>query len=89
MYLFESWFSQGKRTEVEFLGRIKNLSANAGDSGLMHGLEIPPRGEHGNPLQYSCLENPYGQSSLAAYSPWGCKESDMSERLNTQMDCLG
>ena len=26
---------------------------------------------HGNPLQYSCLENPHGQRSLAGYSPWG------------------
>ena len=23
----------------------------------------------------------HGQRSLASYSPWGCKESDMSERL--------
>ena len=40
------------------------------------------RGEgHGNPLQYSCLENPHGQRSLAGYSPWGCKESDTTEWL--------
>ena len=37
-------------------------------------------------LQYSCLENPHGQRSLAGYSPWGCKESDMTEQLNTE-DC--
>ena len=30
-------------------------------------------------LQYSCLENPHGQRSLAGYSPWGCKESDTIE----------
>ena len=30
-----------------------------------------PGGGHGNPLQYSCLDNPYGQRSLAGYSPWG------------------
>ena len=58
---------------------VKNLPANTGDSGLIPGLEISPRGEYDNPLQYSCLENPRGQRSLAAYSPWGCKESDMSE----------
>ena len=28
------------------------------------------------------LENPHGQRSLAVYSPWGRKESDMTERLN-------
>ena len=28
---------------------------------------------NGNPLQYSCLENPHGHRSLAGYSPWGHK----------------
>ena len=40
---------------------LKNLSANAGDvrdSGLIPGLGRSPGGGHGNPLQYSCLENP-------------------------------
>ena len=41
-----------------------------------------PGGEHGNPLQYSCLENPHGQRNLVSYSPWGLKESDMTERLS-------
>ena len=40
-------------------------------------------GRHGNPLQYSCLENPHGQKSLAGYSPGGHKESDMTEQLST------
>ena len=34
--------------------------------------KIPDVG-NGNPLQYSCLENPHGQRSLASYSLWGCK----------------
>ena len=38
----------------------------------------PGRG-HGNPLQYSCLENPHGQRSLAGYSAQGHKESDTIE----------
>ena len=42
-----------------------------------------PGGGHGNPLQYSCLENLHGQWSLAGYSPWGHKESDMTERPST------
>ena len=30
-----------------------------------------PQRRHGNPLQYSCLENPHGQTSLTGYSSWG------------------
>ena len=37
---------------------------------------------NGNPLQYSCLENPHGWRSLVGYSPWGRKESDTTERLH-------
>ena len=37
---------------------------------------------NGNPLQYSCLENPHGCRSLVGYSPWGRKESDTTERLH-------
>ena len=40
---------------------IKNLPANAGDIrdvGLIPGLGRSPGGRNGNPLQYSCLENP-------------------------------
>ena len=40
---------------------VKNPPANAGDSrdvGLIPGLGRFPGGEHGNPLLYSCLENP-------------------------------
>ena len=40
---------------------VKNPPANAGDKrdrGLIPGSGITPGGGHGNPLQYSCLENP-------------------------------
>ena len=40
---------------------VKNSPANAGnirDMGLIPGLGRSPGGGHGNPLQYSCLENP-------------------------------
>ena len=43
------------------------------------GLGKSPGGGHGNPLQYFCLENPRGQSILAGYSPWGCKELNVTE----------
>ena len=56
---------------------------NAGDPGLIPGLGSSPGEGHGNPLQYSCLENPHGQRSLAGYSPWGHKQLDMTEQLST------
>jgi len=34
---------------------------------------------NGNPFPYFCLENLHEQRNLAGYSPWGCKESDMTE----------
>ena len=40
----------------------------------------PGRGP-GNPLQYSCLENPHGQRNMVGYSPWGHKESDTTDQL--------
>ena len=61
----------------------KESACNAGDLGSTPGLGRSPGGGHGNPLQYSCLENPHGQRSLAGYSPWGHKESDATEWLNT------
>ena len=36
--------------------------------------------EDGNPLQYSCLDNPRGQRSLVGYSPWDHIESDMTTK---------
>ena len=61
---------------------VKNPPANAGeirDTGSIPGLGSSPAGGHGNPLQYSYIENPHGQRSLAGYSPQGHKESDMTK----------
>ena len=44
----------------------KEFACNVGDLGLISGLGRSPGRGHGNPLQYSCLENPHGQRSLAA-----------------------
>ena len=62
---------------------VKNPSANAGEvrkSGSIPGWRSTER-EHGNPFQYSCLENPHGQRNLMGYSSYGHKESDMTEAL--------
>ena len=48
-------------------------TCNAGDLDLISQLGRSPGEGHGNPLQYSLLENPHGQRSLAGYSPWGCR----------------
>jgi len=49
----------------------------------LQGLGRSPGGGNGNPLQYSCLENPHGQRSLAGYSLLRHKESDTTEQLST------
>ena len=54
---------------------------NAGDPSSIPRSGISSGEGDGNLLQYSCLENPHGQRSLAGYSPWGCKDSDMTEQL--------
>ena len=64
----------------------KESVCNVEDLGSIPGLGRSPGGGHGNPLQYSCLENPRGQRSLAGYSPWGRKESDITFQLNNNSD---
>ena len=61
----------------------KESTCNVGELGSIPGLGGSLGGGHGNPLQYSCLENPHEQRSPAGYSPWGHKESDMTEWLST------
>ena len=61
---------------------VKNLPANAADirdMGLIPGSGRFPGGGRGNLLQYSSLENPHGQRSLAGYSLYGCTELDTTE----------
>ena len=65
-------------------------SAYNADLSSIPGLGSSHGGGHDNPLQYSCLENPYGQRSLAGYSPCGHKELDITEQLSRaqhMLDC--
>ena len=48
-------------------------------TGLIPVLGRSPGGGHGNPLQYSCLENPCEQRSLGGYNPQGNTEQDTTE----------
>ena len=58
---------------------VKNLPAMQETRVQSLGWKDSPGGGHGNPLQYSCLENPRGQRSQAGYSPRGHKELDMTK----------
>ena len=59
---------------------VKVSAYNVGELGSIPGLGRSPGEENGNPLLYSCLENPMdGWRSLVGYSPWGCKELDTTK----------
>ena len=55
---------------------VKNPPANVGDMDSLPGLGRCPGGGNGNPLQYSCLENPRDQGAWRARVHGGGKESD-------------
>ena len=57
---------------------VKNLSANAGDTGLIPGSGRSPGEGNGNPLQYSCLGNPKDRGAWWATIHEVAKESDMT-----------
>ena len=64
---------------------VKNPLASAGDirdKGSIPGSGRSPGVGNGNPLQYSCLENPDGQRSLTGCSPRGLEELNTAEQLN-------
>ena len=71
-------------TELGFPGGSddKESICSAAALGSIPRVGRSPGGGHGNPLQYSCLENPHGQRSLAGCSPWGRKESATTEQLS-------
>ena len=85
-----------KETDIVQIWSKKQLKSN-GASLVAQRVKNPPvmwehsipelgwslGGGHGNPFQYSCLENPHGKRSLVGCKPWGHKESDMTERLST------
>ena len=49
---------------------VKNLPGNAGDLGLIPGLGRSPGEGHGNPFQYSCLENSMDRAWWAIVHGW-------------------
>ena len=59
----------------------KNPPANVGDPGSVPGSGRSPGGGSGNPLQYSCLENPMDRGAWWA-TVRGSQKSRTAERLN-------
>ena len=59
--------------------RVKNLPVMWEDLGSIPRLGRSPGGGPGNPLQYSCLENPHGQRSLAGYRLWSQSQTRLRD----------
>ena len=65
---------------------VKNPPAkaeDARDAGLIPGSGRSPGGGHGNPLQYSCLENPMDRGAWRATAHWVAKSQT---QLSTAQD---
>ena len=66
---------------------VKNLPAKAGDTkdvGSIPELRRSLGVGNGNPLQFILAwKIPWDRGDWQATGPWGCKESDMTEQLNT------
>ena len=89
-YLVMSYLSGN---ELGFPGGSEGKASvyNAGDLGSIPGLGRFPGEGNGNPLQYSCPENPMdGVAWCRLLCPWGRKESDTTERLHfRQLSTVG
>ena len=65
---------------------VKKMLTNPGDLrdvGLIPGLGRSPGGGHGNPLQYSCLENPMDRGAWQATVYGVAKSQTRLKRLST------
>ena len=68
---------------------VKNSPTNAGDirdSGVIPGSGKSPGGGQGNPLQYSCLENPMDREAWKAIVHRVTKSQTRLKQLSTRMD---
>ena len=59
-----------------------NMMLSMNHTAILFQFQCFCRNSNGNSLQYSCLEKCHGRRSLVSYSPWGHKESDMTEQLH-------
>ena len=64
---------------------VKNTPANAGDIRSVvsiPGLGRSPGGGHGNPFQYSCLENPMDRGAWRAIDHWVAKSQTLLKQFS-------
>ena len=64
----------------------KESACNVGDLGSNPGLARSPGGGHGNPVKYSCLENPMGRGTWQA-TVHEVTRLDRTERLTLSLSC--
>ena len=67
--------------KASLVALVVESASNVGDPGLIPGLGRSPGEGNGNPLRYSCLENPMERGAWWPPNPWGCKESYTTEQL--------
>ena len=63
----------------------KESACNVGNSSSIPGMRRSPGKGNGYPPQYSCLENSMDRGAWWGYSPWGLKESDMTEQVTLSL----
>ena len=63
-------------------------TCNAGDTGSIFGSGRFPWNREWQPTPVFLLGKSHGQRNLAGYSPWGCKDSEMTKRLRTHTGIL-
>ena len=61
---------------------VKAFACNVGDLGSIPGSGRSPGEGNGNPTLVFLPGESHGWRSLVGCSPWGCKESDTTERLH-------
>ena len=80
--MFSTTDLRANREESQYWLSGKETDYQAGDTGWILGLGRSPGGWHGNPLQYSCLENSMDRGGWWATVHGITEESDTTEQLN-------
>ena len=70
---------------------VKHLPSNAGDTGSIPGMGRSPGGGHGNPLQYSCQDNPMDREAWWAVlrgvtEPYTTEHARTSKLFETRLE---